>query len=168
MSNRNVMPQEIMPTLLSHGTLESKDLEKSRRFYEGILGLKVVKTGPISLWIRLGDGECNIVVLGFGEKAQAMPTMNFHWGLDVPSLAAVDAQYERLTRLKDEYGIGEITKPKDAHGSYSFYFEDCDGNWWEFQYVPEGIYDEIFGGKDLEGRGVWNTRPSKSVISNES
>ena len=39
---------------LSHGTLESRDLAFSRRFYEEFLGLEVVQTSPISLLIRLG------------------------------------------------------------------------------------------------------------------
>lgn len=34
---------------LSHGTLESRDLAFSRRFYEEFLGLEVVQTSPISL-----------------------------------------------------------------------------------------------------------------------
>jgi catechol-2,3-dioxygenase len=37
---------------LSHGTLESRDLAFSRRFYEEFLGLEVVQTSPISLLIR--------------------------------------------------------------------------------------------------------------------
>ena len=39
---------------LSHGTLESRDLAFSRRFYEEVLGLEVVQTSAISLLIRLG------------------------------------------------------------------------------------------------------------------
>ena len=39
---------------LSHGTLESKDLEAAREFYTEFLGLEVVRTSPISLLIRLG------------------------------------------------------------------------------------------------------------------
>ena len=33
---------------LSHGTLESRDLAFSRRFYEEFLGLDVIQTSPIS------------------------------------------------------------------------------------------------------------------------
>lgn len=167
MSDMNAMPDEIKPHLLSHGTLECKSLDKSRSFYEDVLGLQVVKTGPISLWVRLG-GECYIVVLALGEKAQSMPSVYYHWGLDLGSLEAVNAQYERILKFKEEghYGIGEVHEPKDMHGAYSFYFQDCDDNWWEFQYVPEGTYERIFSSDkgDLEGRGIWNTRPSKDAL----
>jgi catechol 2,3-dioxygenase-like lactoylglutathione lyase family enzyme len=48
---------------LSHGTLESRDLAFSRRFYEEFLGLEVVQTSPISLLIRLGGPNTIAVVL---------------------------------------------------------------------------------------------------------
>ena len=38
---------------LSHGTLESKNLDAARKFYTEFLGLEVVRTSPISLLIRL-------------------------------------------------------------------------------------------------------------------
>ena len=47
---------------LSHGTLESRDLELSRKFYEECLGLQVVRTSNISLLIKLG-GDNTIAVV---------------------------------------------------------------------------------------------------------
>lgn len=146
--------------LLSHGTLECKNMEESRRFYEEFLGLESVKTGPISLWVRLG-AETFVVILALGEKAHAMPSMNFHYGLDVDSIEAVDAAHDQAVALQEVYGIRKITKPVDQHGSYSFYLEDLDGNWWEIQYVPEGTYEKLFTGADQKGGGIWQTRPKK-------
>ena len=34
---------------LSHGTIECGDLEKSRRFYEEVLGMEVVQISKVSL-----------------------------------------------------------------------------------------------------------------------
>src|SRR3954469_24305886 len=56
---------------LSHGTLESRDLEKTRQFYEECLGLDVVRTSPRSMMIRLG-GDNTIAVVESPRKA-AMP-----------------------------------------------------------------------------------------------
>jgi len=39
---------------VSHGTLESYDIDKSRKFYEEFLGLELVQTSPRSLMIRPG------------------------------------------------------------------------------------------------------------------
>src|SRR5262249_49469771 len=44
----------IKSRFISHGTLGSKDLEASRRFYEEFLGLEVVRTSNVSLMVRLG------------------------------------------------------------------------------------------------------------------
>ena len=56
-----------------------------------------------------------------------MPMIN-HNGLDVGSPEAVDEAYEHLVRIKDEYGIKKIQKPRHAHGDHAFYFLDPDGN----------------------------------------
>ena len=82
------------PTLklnfLSHGTLEARDLEKSRVFYEEFLGLEVVRTSNVSLLIRLG-GDNTIAVVQVPKK-ETMPLLN-HNGLDVETQEEVDAAH---------------------------------------------------------------------------
>ncbi|HJW42084.1 MAG TPA: hypothetical protein VJ476_12760, partial [Rhizomicrobium sp.] len=65
---------------LSHGTLESTDLDFTRRFYEEFLGLDVVKTSPISLMIRLGG---NNTIATVKCKTKAPMGLLGHNGLDV-------------------------------------------------------------------------------------
>src|SRR5450432_2859507 len=65
---------------LSHGTLESADIDKSRRFYEEFLGLEVVQTSKISLMIRLGN--TNTIAVVYSPRRKAMTMLN-HNGLDV-------------------------------------------------------------------------------------
>jgi catechol 2,3-dioxygenase-like lactoylglutathione lyase family enzyme len=55
---------------ISHGTLGSKDLEATRRFYEEFLGLEVVRTSPVSLMVRLGGNHVYAVV--FSKKKERM------------------------------------------------------------------------------------------------
>ena len=80
------MPDSATPTprlklaYLSHGTLESKDLERSRKFYAEFLGLDVVRTSPISLLIRLGGTNTIAVVLSANKRTM---TMLNHNGIDV-------------------------------------------------------------------------------------
>jgi len=63
------------------------------------------------------------------------PFCNFY-ARPVRDAAAVDAVHARVTAVKDEYGIAEITAParEDAArfgvGTYGFYLQDLDGNWW--------------------------------------
>jgi catechol-2,3-dioxygenase len=137
---------------LSHGTLESIDLDRTRDFYEQFLGLEVVRTSPISLMIRLG-GANTIAVVRTPKRTQDMPLLN-HNGLDVETQAEVDAAYETVMAQKDKWGMTGITKPSLQHGTYSFYLKDLDGNWWEILTNPNGGYSWLFDqGGDLQGKG---------------
>jgi len=135
---------------LSHGTLESTDLDFSRRFYEEFLGLDVVRTSPISLMIRLG-GDNTIAVV----KCKSKLPMNLlaHNGLDVETQEEVDAAYKTVVERADEWKLKKISKPLLQHGTYSFYFWDCDENCWEILTNPKGGYSWLFGLGDLEGKG---------------
>lgn len=135
---------------LSHGTLESTDLDFSRRFYEKFLGLDVVRTSPISLMIRLG-GDNTIAVV----KCKTKQPMNLlaHNGLDVETQEEVDAAYKTIVEQAEQWKLKKISKPLLQHGTYSFYFWDCDDNCWEILTNPKGGYSWLFGLGDLEGRG---------------
>ena len=137
---------------LSHGTLESRDLEKTRRFYEECLGLDTLRTSPRSLMIRLG-GENTIAVVENPRKG-AMALLN-HNGLDVASREEVDECHRVLEEGKERWGLKKITKPADQHGTYSFYFSDLDDNWWEILANPAGGYSWMFTqGRDLAAWGA--------------
>ena len=137
---------------LSHGTLESRDLEKTRRFYEECLGLQVVRTSPVSLMIRLGGH--NTIAVVQNPKKPDMPLLN-HNGLDVESREDVDRCHRLLTEQREQWGLGKITKPAEQHGTYSFYFSDLDGNWWEILTNPAGGYAWMFAqGGDLQAWGA--------------
>lgn len=124
------------PIILSHGTLECRDLAASRRFYEEFLGLECVRHSKRSLKIRKG-GYWAIVCLQRGDHVQPLRIGN-HWGLDLGSREAVQRAHALATEYKEKYGIQKITKITDDTDTYQFYFMDLDGNWWEFQYAGEG------------------------------
>lgn len=142
------------PTLklnfLSHGTLESTDLDRAREFYTEFLGLEVVRTSPISLLIRLG-GPNTIAVVQTNTPAE-MSLLN-HNGLDVETQEEVDDAYEKCVAHAEKYGLKKIGKPKVQHGTYSFFFWDMDGNAWEILTNPEGGYSWLFNMGDQEGKG---------------
>jgi catechol 2,3-dioxygenase-like lactoylglutathione lyase family enzyme len=137
---------------LGHGTLECVDIAKTRRFYEEVLGLEVLQTSPISLMVHKDTNHVYAVV-ETGKSDKEMDMLN-HNGLDVPSAEAVDQAYELLMKVKDEYGIKKIQKPRHSHGDHAFYFCDLDGNWWEIVAVRPGGYAADFGeeDRDLTGR----------------
>jgi catechol 2,3-dioxygenase-like lactoylglutathione lyase family enzyme len=144
------------PLVLSHGTITCRDLAQSRRFYEEFLGLDVVQHTERGLLLRKG-GYCSIVCLEVGDHVKPVDRQH-HWGLDLGSRAAVDRALALAHELKDIYGIHQISRITTHHGGYSFYFRDCDGNYWEFQYVGlgqdegAGRYDEFFARGDVKDK----------------
>jgi len=145
------MARSVLKTkFISHGTLGSKDLEATRRFYEEFLGLEVVRTSPVSLMIRLGGNHVYAVV--YTKKKERMPRV-YHNGLDVDSDAEVDDAWRACTEQAEKWGLHDIDKPSARHGTYSFLFWDADDNAWEILSNPKGGYTWIFEQGDLEGRG---------------
>ena len=136
---------------LSHGTLESRDIDRSARFYGEFLGLEVVKTSPRSLMIRLGGH--NTIAVVFSPRKEEMPMLN-HNGLDVATREEVDHCYHAVMAAKDEWGVTKVSRPSDQHGTYAFYFRDPDDNWWEILTNPVGGYSWLFGQGDAGNWGA--------------
>jgi len=146
-----IKPQPALKlNFLSHGTLESRDLAFSRKFYEEFLGLEVVQTSPISLLIRLGGP--NTIAVVFTKQPHEMNLLN-HNGLDVSTQAEVDAAYQTVCAEAEKWRLKKITKPHLQHGTYSFFFWDGDDNAWEILTNPEGGYSWLFEKGDLAGKG---------------
>ncbi len=138
-------------TFMSHGTLESRDLDKAREFYTDFLGLEVVRTSPISLLIRLG-GDNTIAVVEQKNRSGQMSLLN-HNGFDVETQQEVDKAYETAIEQAETWGLHKFTKPRLQHGTYSFFFWDLDDNCWEILTNPRGGYTWLFEQGDLEGKG---------------
>lgn len=137
---------------ISHGTLEVRDVDRSRQFYEEFFGFETVRTSKVSLWVRLGGDHVYVAVKAPpGEKA-VMPFL-YHNGIDVESDAEVDEAYAIVMRDAEKWGLHDITKPIVQHGSYSFYFRDMDENFWEILSNPRGGYGWMFDRGDQEGMG---------------
>jgi catechol-2,3-dioxygenase len=127
--------------LLSHGTVECRDLEKSRRFYEELLGLDVVQTSKISIQLRLNSATTIVCVQTNKDVSAGIFS---HFGFDLETENEVDAAYEKVAAVKDEYSIRKLMRPGLQHNVYSFYMVDLDGNWWEILKNPKGGYVHLF------------------------
>ena len=139
-------------SMISHGTLSCIDLEETRRFLEEVLGFEIVQYSPMSMCARKGTDH-TYVILETGKPGH-MQLLD-HNGLDVPTREDVEAAHERLTAVKEQYGIRRITPTKQQHGSYSFYFEDRDSNWWEIVQASNRGYSFTFEDatrRDITGR----------------
>ena len=131
----------VKSTFISHATLETSDLEASKKFYEEFLGLEVIYMSHVAVCLRLG-GKNAIVVVKTANRA-LHPLAN-HNGIDVASREDVDAAYKAANEQAEKWGLHRITAPKDQHGNYSFYFWDHDNNCWEILTNPPGGYSDLF------------------------
>jgi catechol 2,3-dioxygenase-like lactoylglutathione lyase family enzyme len=138
----------LKPYVMSHGTLECKDLSASRRFYEEFLGLEVVQHGQRSMALRCGL-KFHVICVAVGDQIHSMSYLT-HWGLDVRSREAVDQARVAAIENTERYGIRKVADAVDQHGVYSFYIQDLDYNWWEIQYYEAGYqHSDIFDFGDV-------------------
>ncbi len=140
----------LKPNLLSHGTVETSDLQAARRFYADFLGMEVFQTSSRSIMMRLNSTTTIACVETKGETAAGIYS---HFGLDFGAREEVDAAHEIAVAQKDNYGIRKITRPVDQHGTYSFYIIDFDGNWWEILTNPADGYSYVFN--TPESDAIW-------------
>src|SRR5437762_2419313 len=82
----------ILPLVLTHGTLEIRDVQKSMHFYRDFLGMSTVQHVPRGCRISLG-GDLYIICLE-ARSAYEMPQL-YHWGLDTASKEDVDRWHQR-------------------------------------------------------------------------
>lgn len=104
-------------------TLNVRNLEESIKFYEEIIGLKVVRrfpAGPDTEIAFLGDGETKIELICSGNKTPEMGE-DISWGFEVESL-------ERTLSLVKERGAVILGEPICLNPQMRFAFiEDPNG-----------------------------------------
>ncbi len=132
----------VKPRTMSHGTMEVYKLSESRRFYEEFLGLETARHSTGALAVRCSSSS-HVIAIESGAKLRPVHVFN-HWGLDLESVEAVDEAHRAAHKYKDKYGIRNIWKPVFQHGIYSFYLEDLDHNWWEYQYYEGDETEDMF------------------------
>lgn len=147
----------LRPRILSRGTLMTTDLSRARAFYETFLGLECRDAGSGRMLVR--DTDPALIRHRSGgpywvmdvKQVEGNVTTNLfkHWGIDVASAADVDKVHAFAAANKERLGLRTVRKPRMQHGTYSFYLEDFDGNWWEVECRPPGeATDEVFARGD--------------------
>ena len=143
----------IKPNMLISGMFVTKDLARTRRMCEALLGLECVEPEKGVLLIRerghrpggrLAGQPYWVLEAREVNEVEVPQEMLDHWGVSVPSQVAVDEAYEKVNAQQKEFGLGRVQKPRFRHGSYAFYFVDSDSNWWEVEYrTPELVYTSL-------------------------
>lgn len=118
---------------LGHVAVCVEDVAKAAEFYKN-LGMKLVWQD--SDWAYLKAGNDGLALMS-PEYDQAGP----HFGFVFSDRADIDTAYEKLKA--DGVKVGKIHDHRD--GTASFYGRDPFGNWFEYLYEP----DDLFEGKEV-------------------
>jgi catechol 2,3-dioxygenase-like lactoylglutathione lyase family enzyme len=105
----------------------SSDLERSRGFYAGTLGLEVVEVSPYALVLRAGNG--GLVRVARVDDLRPQPFTVLGWVVDDLDAAVADLTAHGVTPLSfDGMGHDERGVWTTPGGDQVLWFRDPDGN----------------------------------------
>lgn len=116
-----------MPTEWSFGaTIPAKDIDGTRKFYEGVLGLEIVQEDPAGIMYRSGDSMITLYPTQFAGTAQhtlgSFVVSDLEAAMtDLKGKGVTFEEYD-MPGLKTVDGIAEIQGVRGA------WFKDPDGN----------------------------------------
>ena len=136
--------------LIHHINVQISDRERSRKWYETVLGAEFLDRGPAlnkrQLQLRLGNGEIHFTVT---PKPIAVPSSHFalevaDWDATVAHLDALGIRHVRTSAASTSGNIGG-TDPhqgrREDTGEHYLYIHDPDNNLIELVYHPLGAED---------------------------
>ena len=118
---------------ISYVLLESRLLAVSARFYRDFLGLCVEQSAPHYCRLTAPDGWVRMIVVEVGDRLVPQKVSNHHGITLAGEPARIDALNEQAKACATEFGILKVFSARHQHGSYSFYLQDPDTNWWELE-----------------------------------
>lgn len=118
---------------VSYVVLESRSLPVSMRFYRDFLGLDVAQPAPHYCLVSDRDGWVRVIAVEVGDRVVPQKVANHHGITLSGGVEVIDALHARATASAAEFGLKKVFSATHQHGSYSFYLQDPDTNWWELE-----------------------------------
>jgi catechol-2,3-dioxygenase len=116
-----------MPADWSFGaTIPAKDIDSTRKFYESVLGLEIIRESPAGITYRTGDSFLDLYPTQFAGTAQH--TLG---GFVVRDLVAAMAELREKGVTFEEYdmpGLKTVDGIADLDGEKGAWFKDPEGN----------------------------------------
>ena len=134
-------------TMIQHINIQISNRERTREWYEKVLGAEFLDRGPElnrgQLQLRIGSGEIH-------TTHTPNPAPSGHFALEIHD-------WDEMIANLDTLGVPYTTPTIRAYsGGHSTYIQDPDGNWIELVQHPLGL-------KDSQGNKVELVHDSNSL-----
>ena len=149
----------IQPMSLVYGHSECRYLDESLPVLTRVLSLDVIERRDREAVLKHPNSAWNLIVHAVGSEAKDKPERN-HYAVRVTTNEEVDHAYRYLLANKEALGLKKVVKRKERAGSYSMFFVEPGGNYWEI----ESYENRHKAGLPEEIAYPWKTRLSEERL----
>jgi len=122
----------LKPTGLVHGHTEVRFLDDTIPALTQVLALELIERRGHEAVLKHPNTDWRLIVHEGGEEVKDKPERN-HYGVRVANNQEVDHAYQYLLAHKEKLGLTKVVKRKERAGSYSMFFVEPGGNYWEIE-----------------------------------
>lgn len=122
----------LKPTGLVHGHTEVRLLDDTIPVLTKVLGLDLLERRDRAAVLKHPNTGWKLIVHEGGAEVKDKPERN-HYGVRVANNREVDHAYQYLLAHKEELKLTKVVKRKERAGSYSMFFVEPGGNYWEIE-----------------------------------
>ena len=117
---------------ITKGHYECNYLDQTVPVLSELLALEAVARGDKEVTMKHPNTDWLLVVHESGAAVPDKPFRN-HYGVRVKNNEQVDRAYEYLIAKKDQLGLKKVVMRNERAGSYSVFFVEPGGNYWEIE-----------------------------------
>jgi catechol 2,3-dioxygenase-like lactoylglutathione lyase family enzyme len=122
----------IKPTGLINGHSECRYLDETIPVLTHVLAFEVVGRRDRQATLKHPNTDWLLILHEGGPDVKDKPERN-HYGVRVSNNQEVDNAYQYLLANKQKLGLKKVVKRKERDGSYSMFFVEPGGNYWEIE-----------------------------------
>lgn len=122
----------IQPTGLVHGHSECRYLDETIPVLTQVLALDLIERQNGQAILQHPNTGWKLILHEGGAEVKDKPERN-HYGVRVSNNQEVDNAYQYLLANKEKLGLKKVVKRKERDGSYSMFFVEPGGNYWEIE-----------------------------------
>ena len=128
----NDVKSVIQPTGLVHGHSECRFLDETIPVLTSVLALEVIERREHEAILKHPNTGWKLILHEGGAEVKDKPERN-HYGVRVSNNEEVDHAYQYLLAHKEQLKLKKIVKRRERAGSYSMFFVEPGGNYWEIE-----------------------------------